>query len=129
MSTYPEIEGPAGMVDKNGFMERPLVMSESDVADWPWLRDQVEERNGDYYPARLRGDHGDPVFHLPTAARRLGLDVRSVNGRVAIDLDALRSRVENHHWLRHAEGFTWCPGCGTDLRAVGVLPPSYAQPA
>jgi len=112
--------------DSNGLSECPIDLTEGDLAAWPWLEAQVEERNGAYYPARIRGDHGDPAFQLHIAARRLGLNVRCIDGVLRIDLEDLRSRVEEHHWLRHAEGFHWCPSCGCELSNVGVLPPSYS---
>ena len=114
------------MPDANGLTERPIDLCKADLAAWPWLADQVDERNGAYYPARIRGDHGDPAFQLHITARRLGLNVRCIDGVLHIDLDALRAKVEEHHWLRHAEGFNWCPACGCDLSDVGALPPSYS---
>ena len=113
----------------NGLDEHPLAITDADVAAWPWLGDQVEERDGRYYPARIRGDFGDPAFQIQFAARRLGVDVRCVDGILCFDLDALRGRVEEHHWLRQAEGFLRCPACGEELSEVSVLPPTYARPA
>jgi len=103
--------------------ERPIAVTESDLEDWPWLREQVERRDGEYYEATGARPHRDPQFRLQREARQLGVSVQVADGHVDIDLAALRRRIDDHHWLRRIEGFRRCPDCGWDLSEVGARPP------
>lgn len=115
------------MIEDRDGDERPLGITDADVQGWPWLQQQVEKRDGAYYTRRGAGPHGDPQFGVHMLARRLGLQVRCVEGIYQIDLPELRRRIEDHHWLRHAEGFDWCPECGSELSGVGRLPPTLVR--
>jgi hypothetical protein len=47
------------------------------------------------------------------------VEMRCVDGVAHIDLEELRRRVDQHHWLRRYEGFRRCPDCRSELAGHG----------
>jgi hypothetical protein len=102
------------MAEDRAGEEHSLGITDAEVAAWPWLRENVEKRDGAYFSRVRQGLNGRPRLRVQDLARRLGMQVRCIDGMLRLDVAELRRRVEEHHWLREVEGFGRCPECGTD---------------